>query len=496
MSARQVSKGFVWVGLSGCLALGLLFAWIQVARADVGPVPFAPPGGGIQTLTDTPVQMAAETVRIAIRLATEADLALFSVQPEDIPYAIEWLPAVADVQADFVLVNPSDEPQALTAWFPLAAGLTETGFQGRISPITVRSGERELEVSVVSLPNPNDASLPDIPWASFPLTFTAGGTTPVQVTYVLPPQMTPGDFISMKFNYIFQSGAGWAGAIGQADLIVTLPYAASAETVGEAPPGVQADGETLTWRWTDLEPTAEDDFEINLIIPERWQAVETARAQADANPQSGAAWLALGKAYRQVIYSKAPRLHKYFGAVYYERGLEAYQNAVELLPDSAEAHAGLAEMRLVPLFTERSASPEELQAVLDELALAEQLEAARPPQAGELPASLVRFFVEIFQEGQVAQATEQAQATSTAAAGLVLTAQAQQTAQAAFASMPLPSPTALPSATPLPVDPLATAEPQPGATSGWPLPLAVGVSLLAGGVLLLGIALWLRSRKS
>ncbi len=41
----------------------------------------------------------------------------------------------------------------------------------------------------------------------------------------------------LALYYIFQTGTGWAGPIGQADLVVNLPYPASAETLAVASPG-------------------------------------------------------------------------------------------------------------------------------------------------------------------------------------------------------------------------------------------------------------------
>ena len=34
-----------------------------------------------------------------------------------------WYPAIADVQADFTMKNPTDKAESMTAWFPLASTL-------------------------------------------------------------------------------------------------------------------------------------------------------------------------------------------------------------------------------------------------------------------------------------------------------------------------------------------------------------------------------------
>lgn len=490
MSLKQHAK-FIWIFWG--LSLALLVVWllgVTGVLADVGAVPIVPPGSGIQTLTDTPVQMQSELVRLDVRLAKEADLELFVVEPENIPYAMEWLPAVADVSAEFVMFNPSADDVTLTAWFPLAAGLEDTGFQGRISPIEVEVAGEALPVSVVELPNPVAENLPAIPWASFPITFPAGEELVISVSYVLPPQLTPGDSIGMRFAYIFQSGASWAGPIGKAELVVSLPFEATAETVGEMPPGGEIDGDTLRWTWLELEPTAEDDFSLRTLQPTRWQEIKAKRLPLQTNPQNGQNWLALGKAYRLVVYSKGPLLDKNFGAYYQPLAVAAFQKASELLPENAEAHVGLADMYLAAIYRSTQANLDGLQKVLDELALAEQLESQRPPEAGELRADHVRFYLEAYRYNLAQAATREAQ-TQTAARSTQLaeTLTAELTASPTATSQ-------LPTLTPQPIVTSALS-PTPAPAGDRPAPaLLGGILLIAGSLgLLVALVLWRRSQR-
>jgi len=148
----------------------------------------------------------------------------------------------------------------------------------------------------------------------------------------------------------------------------------------------------------DLEPTAEDDFKLRLLLPANWEAIEQGRAAVSADEQSGEAWLALGKAYRKAVHSRGSSLDQDFGEYYLPLTIEAFEKAAELMPENAEAHVGLAEMTLLPIYAERKTDPETLQKIYAELALAESLEEERPLKMGELTVEMVRFFLEFYEQ--------------------------------------------------------------------------------------------------
>lgn len=480
------TRGLIW------LRMGCILVWLaaslgiaRLASADVGPVPIVPPGSGIQTLVETPVQMVSEDVRLNLRTPTPADVQLFSIVPPEIPYSLDWLPVVADVVASFTLFNPTGEPVSLAAWFPMAAGLADTGFQGRIEGVQVVVAGESASLNQLELPNPAGESLPSIPWVTFPVSFPPGEEVQIEVRYVLPPQLIPGDERGMSFNYILQSGAGWAGPIGSADLAVRLPYPeASPATIGHMPAGGSIDGQVIRWRWTDLEPSPADDFQIRLLQPALWQELQNRQGLVAVSPQDGQAWLELGKAYRMAIFSKVPAGDADFSAYYLPKAIEAYQKAIELLPAAAEPHVGLAEMNLVPLFTLRTASEADLQPVMDELALAEALELQNPPEAGELSLEMLRYYLEILAQRPQGAPAQVAQNSPTPAPTSAQTARVQP--KLAASATP---------GSPTPHLPTAASPPVVGGRNASNF-FAWGAGVLLAGGLLLLLAAYLLYRRS
>src|SRR5512139_2134822 len=115
---RAMQKLVLVAALACLMIIGVVC--VLPARADVGVQPILPGGSSIQPQVETPVQMAAEKVVMSVRPATEADNAAVSLNPQ--AYGLQttpvWFKAVADVQADFTMKNPTGEAVMLTAWFP------------------------------------------------------------------------------------------------------------------------------------------------------------------------------------------------------------------------------------------------------------------------------------------------------------------------------------------------------------------------------------------
>ena len=374
----QVICGLVLV----CIMLGLMVA--SPGRADVGVQPILPGGSSLKPEDETPVEMQAEKVTLNVRKATEADNAVVKLNPEIYglqytQYSPSWYPAVAEVNADFILKNPTSRVVSMTVWFPLASVLESVEWElnpeeivPRIEGFQVTVDGKAVDFGVSELPNPKGADKPPLPWASFPVTFPAGEEVLIQVSYVLPAQPTL-DYAGMTLYYIFQTGAGWAGPIGKAELVVNLPYPASAETIGAMPEGGQAEGQQVRWTWENLEPGPQDDFSILLLLPERWDELQAARADVKARPSDGQAWLNLGSTYKSLIFRGQWNYQiSEFGETYQPLAVQACQEAARLLPGYAEPHVELAMVYLSML--PRNPSPEALQPVLDELKLGEGLE--------------------------------------------------------------------------------------------------------------------------
>jgi hypothetical protein len=390
----------------GCVLIGLLVPW--PVRADVGIQPVLPGGSSIQPGEETPIQMAAEVVTMNVRLATEADNTLVTLPPKyyGFQWYLVWFPGIAEVEAEFTMKNPTSEAVSMTAWFPLASALENADWNfnpgeivPRIESFQVSVDGNPLDYSVSELPNPKGADKPPLPWASFPVTFPGEKETVIHVTYMLPLQPSAKGN-EMALYYIFQTGAGWAGPIGQAELILNLPYPASAQTLAGmgnlylppmsmgqisagVPSGAVLEGNQARWTWKDFEPGPEDDFAVWLLQPGKWQELETARAAVQANPQDGQAWLDLASTYHSLSTTgrDAPSL---FSPFYIPPGIEAYQKAADLLPEHPAPHTGLGLLTLAPYFWEiKNAPPEVIQYVQDELQIARELEAKYPDWANE-----------------------------------------------------------------------------------------------------------------
>jgi hypothetical protein len=289
-------------------------------------------------------------------------------------------PAMADVIADFTMVNPTSEAVSMTAWFPMASALETEEWNlipGEVVPsiqrFQVSMDGKPLEFNVSELPNPKGEDKPPLPWASFPVTFPAGEETHVQISYVVPAWWSY-EGLAMNLYYIFQTGAGWAGPIGKAELVVNLPYPASTETIWTMPEGGQSEGHQVRWIWENFEPGPDDDFFIQLLMLNRWDELQAARAAVTANPHDGEAWLNLASTYSTLTRGKhysASRMLPGFGEIYQPLGVQAAQEALRLLPDDGRPHYELAILYASAL--PENASREDLNPVMDELKIVEEL---------------------------------------------------------------------------------------------------------------------------
>jgi hypothetical protein len=381
----------------------VIFSVPLPVRADVGVQPVLPGGSSIKPGEETPIQMAAEVVTMNVRQATEADNALVKLNPDFYGYGYQpvWFVAIAEVEADFTMQNPTSEPVSMTVWFPLASALENANWSfnpgeivPRIENFQVSIEGNPLNYAVSELPNPKGTDKPLLPWASFPVTFPGEKDTLIHVSYRVPLQPSPKDYLVAVY-YIFQTGAGWAGPIGQTELILNLPYPASKETLGSkeklklpymtvgriskgVPSGAVLEGNQARWTWKDFEPGPEDDFAVMVMRPSKWQDLENARAGVKANPQDGQAWLQLAFQYHSlsVTWTGAPL---FFSPYFLPLGIEAYQKAAALLPEDPTPHTGLGILTLAQYSSDIKNTPSAvIQAVQEELRIAKELEARNP----------------------------------------------------------------------------------------------------------------------
>jgi len=475
--------------------VGLLLGLLQVVpiRGDVGVQPILPVGSNIEPEGETPIQMAAETVVMNVRPATEADNALVQLNPKAYGFdpSSPWFAAIAEVQADFTMKNPTNDAVNMTAWFPLASTLEEFSWElnpdeivPRIASFQVTVDGNPLDYTVSELPNPKGTDRPLLPWASFTVTFPAGKETIIHVSYLLPAQPSPKGY-EMVLYYIFQTGAGWAGPIGQAELVLNLPYPASTETLAGMPSQGILEGNQGRWMWKDFNPSPENDFSIWLIQLDKWQEMETARSMVDANPQDGQAWLDLAYIYHSMATSfyNYPRV---FSTTYIPLGIEAYQKAAVLLPEHPAPHAGLALLYLAPYMIDKDAPQNVIQTVQYEFKKARELEIKNPSLAEEPGISswgvedVLNDYYYNDATATVNAATWQAEdATNIALAeATLMQTPSMMTTQLTLTTMPIPSTTPQPP----PTAPLTPTLTQPGSGGnlgqGLILILAVAVAIM------------------
>jgi hypothetical protein len=507
------------VAIMGSALACVVFAWMLSisARADVGVRPILPGGSSLKPEEVTPIEMAAETVVFNVRSATPADNATLQLNPQayglDPSYA--WFPAVAEVQADFTMKNPTNETVSMTAWFPLASALGNLGWElnpdeivPRIQSFQVSVGGDPVDYAVSELPNPQGGDKPPLPWASFPVSFPAGKETMIHVSYLLPLQPSVKGS-ELALYYIFQTGAGWAGPIGQAELVLNLPYPASPETLAGTPPssmslpygtpkalpglpaGSQLEGNQARWTWKDLEPRPQDDFAVWLVSLDKYQALDSARAVVQANPQDGQAWLDLASIYHSLSITgyNNPSI---FSSSYLSSGVEAYQKAAELLPEHPAPHAGLALLSLAPYMADKNAPAEVVQYVQDELNIARELESRYPSLAegGGISSGIVEDVLKTYFYND-ATATIEAATWAVEEEALNAAATADAATEQNPSSTPnIPTLTPVPSTTPqpLPSAPPTASVSQPGTMTGnLQLPVMIAVT----GIFVLIIVIYL-----
>lgn len=481
------------------------------ARADVGVMPILPGGSSLAAEGNTPIQMRAEVVVMDVRLASEADNASLKLNPEAYGYQAQsvWYSAVAEVQADFTMSNPTGEAVSLTAWFPLASTLVNASWGvlnpeeivPRIEGFQVSVDGSPLEFAVTELPNPQGVDKPPLPWASFPVSFPAGRETMIHVSYVLPLAQ-PAKSNALVLYYIFQTGAGWAGPIGQAELILNLPYPASAETlsgmpsgslnppyfifggdeVAGIPSGAVLEGRQARWTWTDWEPGPGDDFALLLMHPRVWAGLQADRSAVENAPGSGSARWKLCRTYYGLSRTYPAAVHPAYSEAYLPQGVESCQVAADLLPADAAPHYVLAWFYLSALAEDPS--PDTLHPVVFELELGRALEALQPASEVVLcpiPWDLnntdcieenirslypgtpdAEWYADIVEEAANQVAARLENATATAEGAVRSTEWAHQTGTAAVAALAAPTRTSQ----------FATSTPQPATLTPLPVPTA------------------------
>ncbi len=350
--------------LSIALLVLALFALPSAVRADIAP-PINPPGPNLQPGTDvTQVRMVAETVLIEVKNDTTPD-SLGS----------------AAVTADFTMRNLGTQDESMAVRFPIAAN-SGRGDYPELTGLAVKVNGKPVPTHRVSYPEPTYMG-DNVPWAEFQVSFPAGQDVAIEVSYGLKGS---GYAPYTAFYYVLETGAGWKGTIGSADITLRLPYPASAQNIvlgmeigwATTTPGGALQGNEMRWHFEDFEPGpngAVDNMEIALVSPAAWQAVLKERANVTATPNDGEAWGRLAKAYKAIFFMNKAYRTDASGEGLYQSGLEAYEKCLSLLPKDAQWHAGFADLLASRSYWDmsaRGATPDTYRA-LEEIQTALQL---------------------------------------------------------------------------------------------------------------------------
>jgi tetratricopeptide (TPR) repeat protein len=314
------------------LAAVLVFGHV---RADVAP-PESPPGTNIVPGNSaTRVRMLSETVTLIVLSQPAAGHV-----------------GQAKTEARFTMRNLGDSEENIEVRFPLTFfDGNDNGFGNftEIADIHIEvNGQtvstRRIESSYTR-PDGTGATRPT-PWAAFNIAFPPGKDVGILVNYT-SDGFGYAPYYSLR--YVVETGAAWNGTIGSADVIVKLPYEASAKNIlmGEGTsttPGAELSGQEVRWHFEDFEPTLENNIQITLLQSAVWRNILNENDNVMHNPADGEAWGRLGKSYKEIV-----RLRRAFrpdpgGLEMYNLASQAYDKAVTLLPNDALWHYGFADL--------------------------------------------------------------------------------------------------------------------------------------------------------
>ena len=279
------------------LIAAFIFNPISSVHADMAP-PAQPPGSLLAPGKNTTmVQMVSE--RVTILVAKVANL-----------YYVEnpFGAVNAEVSAIFFMQNQGENDEQMQARFPLTnfTGEGDHSFNfPEIQNFRVWVNQVEKKWVVTETPNSNNKDYPPIKWASFEVTFPVGKQVQVDVTYQM---QSTGYLPHARFDYILETGIGWFGPIGSGEIILTLPYPATKENVNlsESISGGQMMGNSITWTFTNLEPTNQDNWHAAIVSLDTWQTILDLRARLGKNPEDVTLLTALAEKYESIALGKGP----------------------------------------------------------------------------------------------------------------------------------------------------------------------------------------------
>jgi len=229
-----------------------------------------------------------------------------------------------EVQADFHLFNTSTVTESMQAVFPLTdlkcpwvAGpggwtfredvIDEPSFTVSIDgqvvatePITtttVINQEFDAGGSGITLECKTE-------WKQFAVTFPPRRDARIQVSYRMLPSFELGPGMAGypwdSFTYILKTGAPWYGSIGQVDISMELPDLAKKEYFLKLPAGYRIQGNSIRWRWRNIEP--EQNFQVVMMSLQTQKDLAEAKKQVEAEPEEAEAWAKLAGTYESLAW--------------------------------------------------------------------------------------------------------------------------------------------------------------------------------------------------
>ena len=172
--------------------------------------------------------------------------------------------ATAKTEAIFTMRNLGTAEENMQVRFPLSFfNGNSDGFGNfpEIDSIAVKINGKTIQTKKENQPFFNsDLSYrerDEIPWAVFDVSFPPSQDVTIEVTYTVKGF---GYYPYENFKYILETGAGWNGTIGTADVIVRLPYEVNKQNVwaegvtGYTDPtqGGVMSGSEIRWHFEEL----------------------------------------------------------------------------------------------------------------------------------------------------------------------------------------------------------------------------------------------------
>lgn len=309
------------------------FLNVKTVKADVAP-PIQPPITNLEPGTDnTLVRMMAETV-------------LIEIQPDTVRDSL----GKAHISASFTMRNQGSTPEALAVRFPISADNGRGEFP-EIANLAIIVNKNQVSYARVEYPDIRWKSK-NVPWAEFQVSFPPDKDVNIEISYDLKGS---GYAPFVAYYYLLETGAGWYGTIGSADIILQLPYPASDLNVitnlqigwSETSIGGKFSEDEVRWHFDDFEPGPDgpvQNMEFSLVAPEAWQAVLKAKNETELHPQDGETWGRLAMTYKRVFFMNKGYRTDPGGEEIYANSLAAYEKCLSLKPEDAQWHAGFADL--------------------------------------------------------------------------------------------------------------------------------------------------------